>query len=407
MSEPNGPPSAGGPGGGSGGGPCAGLRVLEFATMVSGPFAGQYLADLGGEVIKVEPLAGDPMRLVRPIHGGLSAIFLQFNHSKRSIALDLKAEDGLRIARDLAHTADVVLENNRQGVMDRLGLGYEALSAGNKRLIYLSVTGFGETGPYADRPAYEHLLQAYSGMMSNQGEDGAVAPIKNLVVDKSTALLGVNAILAALLHRERTGLGQRLSISLMRAVASFLLPEQITSDTFLADGVARPERRNSFIPIRTADGYVQGYVLLRGHCEAICRTFGREDLLDDPRFRDSHGLIANYEAFWEEMQAVAGKFTTAQLIAGAARHGAPLAPVNTVPQFLDDPQVRHSAVFAYLDDPALGPVRLINHPVTFEKSPAAPPRRAPLLGEDTNALLAELGHNPEQQAALRQRQIVA
>jgi formyl-CoA transferase len=381
--------------------------VLEFATMVSGPFGGQLLADLGADVIKIEPISGDPMRIVRPIHHGMSAIFLQFNRSKRSIALDLKTGEGLRVAQELAATADVLLENNRNGAMERLGLGYEALAASNRRLIYASVTGFGQSGPYAERPAYEHLLQAFSGVMHHQGEGGKVRAINNLVVDKSTALLSANAILAALLHRERTGVGQRLSISLMNAAASFLLPEHITGDTFLAPGAEPRSQQSSFIPVETADGFVLGYVQQRPHFIAICRTFCREDLIDDPRFKDTASIIENREAMWREMQASARTFSTAQLAADAARNGAPLAPVNTTSQFFDDPQVRHSEIFAHVDDPVLGPLRLITHPVTYERSPARVPCGAPRLGEDTAAILDELGYSTERQSRLRENGAVA
>lgn len=387
--------------------PLAGIRVVELATMVSGPFAGQLLADLGAEVLKIEPLSGDPVRLLPPRHEGMSPIFMHFNRNKRSIALDLKSPDGKDLARQLAARADVVLENNRNGAMKRLGLDYASIAAANPRIVYMSVTGFGADGPYADRPAYEHLLQAYSGLMRLQGGAGDPMGISNVLVDKSSALLASNSILAALFARERTGQGSCLLISLMGAVAAFGLPEHLNNQTFLAPGAAKRPPRSTSYPVRTADGHVNGYFQQRQHFEALCRTFGREDLLDDPRFASDVDIFANLSAIWDEMSIVSHRFTTAELVEAAGVHGVPLAPVNTVDEFLEDPQVVHARVFTTIEDAELGDVRQINHPTRWGGE--IPPIRnlAPRLGADTDAVLADLGLDESRIAALRERKVVA
>src|SRR6516225_1742088 len=197
-------------------GPCSGLRVLELGSMVSAPLAGQILADMGAEVIKIEPPEGDPMRRVGPFHKGMGALFMTVNRNKKSVVLDLKASRDLELATELALSADVLIHNMRPRVMDRLGLGYEALQSANPKLIYTSISGFGESGPYASKPAYDHVLQGMTGVMYLQGRGDTPEPIRNLMVDKSTATITASAILAALLYRERNdGQGQRIDASLL------------------------------------------------------------------------------------------------------------------------------------------------------------------------------------------------
>jgi crotonobetainyl-CoA:carnitine CoA-transferase CaiB-like acyl-CoA transferase len=394
-------------GGSAGAGPCAGLRVLEFATMVSGPFGGQLLGDLGADVIKVEPLSGDPLRSIRPAHGGMSSTFIQFNRNKRSIAVDLKSPQGVAIARELAASADIVIENNRTGVMQRLGLDYDTLRQANPAIIYASVTGFGASGPYADRLAYEHLLQAFSGVMRLQGRDGPPMGIQNVVVDKSSAMFVTNAILAALLHRERGGSGQKIDLSLMAAAASFLLPESMTNDSFLDPAAEQVKGPDTFFPVETADGHVIGYLQQRSHFVALCRVFGREDLIEDARFQTAWDIFSKLPVIWAEMQAVARDFTTAHIVEAAGREGMPLAPINSMRDFIADPQVVHGGVFQTVEAPGLGPVRHIGYPATLSESPASIRMVAPRLGEHGADILAELGRSPDDIAALREQRVIA
>jgi crotonobetainyl-CoA:carnitine CoA-transferase CaiB-like acyl-CoA transferase len=242
-------------------GPCRGLRVLEFATMVSGPFAGQMLADLGAEVTKAEPTTGDPLRGVQPGHNGLSAGFALFNRNKRSIGIDLKSSEGRALARELALSSDVLIENFRPDVMARLGLDYDSLREENPGLIYVSISGFGVDGPYSARPAYDHVIQAMSGTMPGLGSKAQPLPVPNSIVDKVTSVTATNAVLAALVFRERHGgQGQKVSLSLLDSYAAFMLPDLMVNDFFQAPGVERVRSVNTYHPIPTSDGHVMGHI---------------------------------------------------------------------------------------------------------------------------------------------------
>lgn len=388
-------------------GACAGVRVIEFATMVSGPYGGQMLGDLGADVIKVEPIAGDPLRAIRPSLGGASGMFLQFNRNKRSIAVNLKTAEGREVAERLIASADVVIENNRNGAMSKLGLGYEQMAEVNPRLIYMSVSGFGDSGPYADRLAYEHLLQAMSGVMLAQGQGEVPVGIQNVVVDKSSALLGANAILAALYHRERTGAGQRLTISLLSAVAAFLLPELLGRETFVEGEVEPGATGGTFFPVQTRDGHVLGYLQQRSHFVALCQTFSREDLIDDPRFQDAWGIFSNLSLIWDLMRDNARRMSSEEATEAAATYGVALATINDLVDFIEDRQVRHAGIFSEVADPELGLVRQIGPAVSFEKTPAAIRTLAPRLGQHSTEILNELGFDHGQRDAFFAARAVA
>lgn len=385
----------------AGAGPCAGLRVIEFATMVSGPFCGQMLADLGAEVIKLEPLEGDGLRAVRPEYKGLGTLFVHYNRGKKSIGLDLKSAQGAEVVRDLVRSADVVLENFRPGVMDRLGMGYEALSAINPRLVYVSISGFGSSGPYVDRAAYDQVIQGLTGYMWAQGEYQSPQPIRNPVVDKISAVTAFHSTLAALLHRERGGSGQHVSVSLMDAYAAFIMPGLVNNETFPDAGLERYPPRAVFHTVKTQDGYVMGHVQTNAQFTGCARAFGREDIVDDPRFANPRERLTHIAQMWDEM-AVGGKTrTTAQIMKEAVAHSVPLGPVNTVQQFLDDPQARHNQTFVDFQDPDYGVVRQMNFPARLEGSPANVQARAPRMGEHTDVILEGLGLSAQQVADLK------
>lgn len=372
--------------------PCEGIRVIEFCTMVSGPFAGQMLADLGAEVIKVEAIGGDPMRFVRPEHKGIGALFLHVNRNKKSIGLNLKSSEAIGIARALAANADVVIENFRPGVMDRLGLGYESLKAENPGLIFVSISGFGTSGPYADRAAYDHVIQGLTGIMRVAGTAGKPVPVRNIIVDKTASMSATNAILAALLQRERAGGGgQRISVSLLDSFAAFSLPEMIVNHTFLEPGADTRPPVDIYHPLETSDGYVIGHIQLDAQFAAACRIFGREELIEDPRYCTMAERAMHFEQMWSEFAAPARTMTTGAIIEAANEHSLPMAPINTVEEFLEDPQGQHSRAHFVHQDPELGPIRLLGYPATLEGSPARVEARAPFLAEHTVELLHELG----------------
>lgn len=377
-------------------GPCSGLRVIEIATMVSGPFAGQILGDLGAEVIKVEMPGGDPMRTNRPAHKGMSAYFALFNRNKKSIALDLKSDTGRAMARDLIDSADIVLENFRPGTMDRLGLGYEELRKTNPGLIYAAISGFGEDGPYAGKPAYDHVIQALSGLMPILGSPEDPAPISQIIADKIASLMCSNAILAALYHRERSGgLGQKVSISLMKAYAAFVLPDILNNHFFQTEGVERIPNIKIHHTLATRDGHVMGHVQLPAQFEGLCRMFGRDELISDARYNTPWARISRYADMWKEFAAPAAELTTDEVLALAETHGVPLGRVNDVEGFLSDPQAIHSKSFIDVQDPEFGPLRMAGFLADFETSPASLRLRAPKLGEHGDEILRALGKSEE------------
>ena len=388
-------------------GPCAGIKVLEITTMVAGPMAGQMLADLGADVTKIEAMGGDPMRHLRPRHQDMAAGFMAMNRHKRSIQLNLKDPQGQKIARDLALQTDVLLENARPGVLDRLGLSYESLREENPGLIYASVSGFGPDGPYAQRPAFDQVIQAVSGAMYLQGGWVAPAPFRTMMVDKYSASAMASAITAALLHRERSGgEGQRVSVSLLDAFSSFSLIDNLYNHMWL-DGEDKIPAINVTIPIRTADGMVMGHIQTDDQFARICRLLGREELIDDPRFQGAWNRLSNIEAMWRELEKTTQTLPTAEIMEGVGREGVPIGPVNRIEDFLADPQARHNQSIVEYSDDTYGRVLFTNYPARFEKTPAQVAARSPTLGEHTGEILAELGYSPEDIEAARDAGVAA
>jgi formyl-CoA transferase len=376
-------------------GPCSGLRVLELGSMVSAPLAGQILADMGAEVIKIEPPEGDPMRKVGPFHNGMGALFMTVNRSKKSLVLDLKAPRDLEVALDLALSSDVLIHNMRPRVMDRLGLGYEALRSDNPKLIYTSISGFGESGPYASKPAYDHVLQGMTGVMYLQGRGGAPEPIRNLMVDKSTATITASAILAALLHRERSGgQGQRIDASLLNAFSWFGLTDNIGNYTFQTPDAQKAPALDIHHPLRTSDGWVIGHIQTDDQFAAACRLFDRQDLLDDETWKSAARRIARNGDMWRELGREATTMTRAEVLERAESEGVAIGPIYTLEEFFEDPQVRSSNVYVDHEDPEFGVIRQMNFPVRFSRSKVDVAARAPLLGEHTEAILRNSKREP-------------
>lgn len=369
-------------------GPCSGLRVLELGSMVSAPLAGQILADMGAEVIKIEPPEGDPMRRVGPFHKGMGALFMTVNRGKKSIVLDLKIPGDLELATELALSSDVLIHNMRPGVMDRLGLGYETLQSANPKLIYTSISGFGESGPYASKPAYDHVLQGMTGVMYLQGRGGTPEPIRNLMVDKSTATITASAILAALLHRERSGgQGQCIDASLLNAFSWFGLTDNIGNYTFREPDVQKVPPLDIHHPLRTSDGWVIGHIQTDAQFAAACRLFGREDLLDDESWKSPAKRIERNGDMWRELGQKAMAMTRAEVLTRAESEGVALGPIYTLDEFFEDPQVRSNEVYVDHEDPDFGVIRQMNFPVRFGRSTIDVGARAPLLGEHTGEIL--------------------
>lgn len=374
-------------------GPCAGLKILELGTsMVSGPLCGQILGDLGGDVIKVEGRHGDMMRTVPPIHDGMSGQFLQFNRNKRSIVLDFKDPADREVVMELIRQADVLVENFRPGVTKRLGLDYEAVRAENERLVYVSVNGFGATGPYAALPAYDQVIQGIAGFMNFQGTDEEPAAIKSVMVDKITALSAATAALGALVHRERGGSGQHVEVRMLDAFAAIMLPELLASRTFADQPAGRLPSKSIYRTMRTLDGHVVGLIVQDSQFQGICRALGCDELLQDERFATAPGRFVAMEEILTILETKTSTMTTRDLLDLLWKDSEiAIGPVNDLDAFLHDPQVKFNETVVESDDPELGRIRQLGPFASFESTPLEARGRAPRLGEHSGQIRADLG----------------
>lgn len=388
-------------------GPLAGIKVLEITTMVAGPLAGAMLADLGASVTKIEGPTGDPFRWVPPMRNGLSAHFLSVNRRKRSIALDLKSSEGQAIAQALAAEADVMLVNIRPAAMKRLGLDYENLSKANPGLVYVIISGFGPDGPYADRPAYDQVIQGLSaGMYLQSGGKLPATPLRSMFVDKFTATAAASAISTALYHREKNGgVGQFISVPLLKAFSFLNLVDNVYNYVF-ADSQDKLIAPNVTRPFRTSDGVFMGYFQTDELFASVCRAFGTEHLIHDERFNAPMKRVSNWEAMWVELEKGSIRMTSDELEALAVSEGLPVAKLKSVEEFMEDPQVQHLGCVEHYDTDDYGPITQIAHPVDFQGTPALGGGVAAQLGEHTDEVLRELGYDDERISALHAAKLV-
>lgn len=379
---------------GTGQGPLAGVNVVEITTMVAGPLAGAMLADLGASVTKIEGTTGDPFRWVPPMHKGISAHYLAVNRRKRSIALDLKAADGQAVAQSLAAKADVMIVNTRPAAMQRLGLDYETLSKANPGLIYVMISGFGPDGPYADRPAYDQVIQGLSGAIYIQSDGTLPAkPLRSMFVDKYSATAAASAVSTALYAREKNGgTGQFISVPLLKAFSFLNLQDNVYNYAF-GESHDRMVPPNVTRPFRSSDGVFMGYFQTDELFAAVCRAFGMEHLIGDERFNTPMKRVGNWDAMWIELEKGSIKMTSDELEALAISEGLPIGKLKSVEEFMDDPQVRHLGCVDRYDTEEYGPITQIAHPVDFYATPALGGGVAAQLGEHTDEVLRELGYD--------------
>lgn len=383
-------------------GPLAGFRVLDLSAVVSGPLTGALLADQGAEVIKVERTgAGDIQRHVGSQRNGYSGFFHVLNRGKRSLAADLGTAEGVDIVRRLARSADVVIQNFRPGVVDRLGIGYATLSADNPGLVYLSISGFGQTGPRARQRAYDPIIQCYSGMAEVQGRIHPEHPdqpeqVNMLLLDKLTAATGCQAVTAALLARSKSGQGQHIELSMLDTAIAFSWCDVAADLILQGDGVEqRPPVGASGTVQRFADGWGATMTLTQAEFEGMCRAYGVPELAADPRFSSLEARLGNREAMRDALAEVIAPIAAALPVADAeARFTAeqvPFARVRRLRDLHQDEQVRHNEMFRDLEHPVAGWLRDARPAARFSATPAAPGAPAPTVGQHTREILAEIG----------------
>ncbi|WP_290649786.1 CoA transferase [Aquisalimonas sp.] len=392
-------------------GPLSGYRIVDLTAMVSGPLATMTLADQGAEVIKVEnPAGGDYTRLAANRRNGYSASFLNNNRNKRSVALNLKSDEGLEILLRLVGGSDVFVQNFRPGVIERMGLGERALRGIDPSLVYASISGFGAAGPYAAKPVYDPLVQALSGLASVQGADDAARPqlVRTILPDKLTGWVAAQAITAALLHRAHTGEGQHVQVSMLGAVLAFLWGSDMGSQTFVGGELPQAEAA-SFIDLiyATATGYISVAVQTDREWQALTRALDHPEWLEDPRFLSPALRQQHIDARLQLTQAVLYERTAEEWLQRLEAHGVPCAPVLTRSEVVHHPQVRDNALVLESDHAQAGRLRQAAPPADFSLTRAGIRHGAPALGADTDGILAELGYDEAARQRLRDRGVTA
>ncbi|MFQ5742496.1 MAG: CaiB/BaiF CoA transferase family protein [Acidobacteriota bacterium] len=384
-------------------GPLRGLTVIELAHIMAGPVCGLMLADMGADVIKVEKVpGGDPSRgFLPPAIDGEAAAFMMLNRNKRGIAVDLKRKEGKALVRRLLGTADVVIENFRTGTMERLGLGYESLRQGNPGLIFCEISGFGRSGPFAGLGGFDLIAQGYSGLMSLTGEGPGRPPVKCGVplTDITAGILAAMGVLAATVHRAKTGEGQRVDTSLFEAGIIHTYWQSAialaTGESPGPMGTAHPLNA-PYQAFETADGWINVGASSQATWERLPQVLQMPELLEDPRFRDNAGRMVHRAELVELLGSCFRKRTTAAWLRRLEAAAIPAGPVASITEMLEHPQTAARQMVTEVEHASVGTVRTLGLPVKFSDTPGGARCAAPLLGEHTREVLRQWGYNEEE-----------
>ena len=392
--------------------PLSGVRVIDVTQIMAGPFCTMLLGDMGADVIKIEkPDGGDDIRRSGPpFVAGDSAAFLNIGRNKRSVVIDIKTPEGSKIVRRLARAADIFVQNLRPGRIEGFGLGYDDLRAVNPSIVYATITGYGRTGPYKDKPGFDLMAQGMSGIMGVTGHPGQ-PPVKVSVpiTDLNAGLFTAFGVLAAYVNRLKTGTGQHVDSSLLEAGVAYTFWE---SAIYFATG-SPPGPNGSahqlsapYQALPTSDGYLTIGGATQSNWERLCRAVGRAELLSDPRFTANADRMANRAALERTLSETFMTRTTAHWLGVLDRAGVPCGPINDMSQVYDDPQVIARDMVVEIDHPTAGAIRNVGIPVKFSETPGTVRRPPPRLGEHTHEVLVEFGYTADEIAALEHRGIV-
>jgi CoA:oxalate CoA-transferase len=385
-----------------------GIKILDLTRVLAGPFATMILADLGAEVIKVEiPLSGDDARQFPPFQGGESAYFMSINRNKKSLTLNLKVEEGREVFLQLLRKCDVLVENFRPGTMEKLGLGYDRLKREQPGLIYAATSGYGQTGPYSQRAAYDAVVQALSGLMSitSSEKDGKPTRVGTSIGDITAGLYTAIGILAALVERQRSGVGQMVDVAMLDCQVAIL---ENAISRYLASGIVpRPigNRHPSIVPFEpfeTLDGQIMIAAGNDSLWHKFCKAVGLDDMALDPAFSSNAKRNENYEPLRERVSAAMRRKATAEWQTVLENAGIPNGPIQSIDQVVQDPQMRAREMLVEIEHPSAGRVTIPGVPVKLSETPGSVRTPAPCLGEHTAEILANmLGLSPAEINALR------
>ena len=380
-------------------GPLNGLKVIDLTSMVSGPVAAAMLADQGAEVIKVEPLHGEQMRLMGKPINELPAMFFSCNRGKQSLAMDLKSDPGKQVLWRLIEEADVLLQNFRPGAMQRMGFPEEEVRAKNKRLIYVSISGFGDYGPYAHQRVYDPIIQALSCATDIQANRITRDPemFRVIIADKVASLTAAQAIASALYHRERSGDGQHIKVSMLDAMLAFFWPEGMGGITY-ADNEYDPSETSGSMDLiyPTQDGFITAGVISDKEWVGMCRALDREDLIEDPRFATAGARLQHVQERKEITMAEIAKWPSADILERLQAHDVPNAPLLRRMELLAHPQIQASETIQRTHFDGFGEVRQARPAARFSETPSEIRGPAPKLGEQSKSILAGLGYSAEE-----------
>ena len=388
-------------------GPLTGLKVLDLTGMVSGPVAAMMLADQGAEVIKVEPVNGELVRHMAAPHNGVNPVFFSCNRGKKSIALDLKSEEGKKILLKLASEADIFMQNFRPGAIERMGFGEDVIRKLNEKIIYVSISGFGNRGPYANSRVYDPVIQALSGATDIQAdrETGKPKMFRIIIADKVTALTTAQAISSALYAREKHGTAQHIELSMLDCMISFFWPEGMAGIVYAENEIdVRKLQGSQDLIYQAEDKYITAGAVSDAEWKGMCKALKREDLIDDERFATPAGRVANAQIRKEITGEEIAKWKSSEILKRLQEEGVPSAPLLDRMELLDNDQILANESILRVNIDGFGEVRQARPAARFSKTPSELSRPAPKLGEHTHDILSSIGYdNSERENLIREK----
>ena len=379
-------------------GPLKGVKVLDLTSMVSGPVGAMILADQGAEVIKVEPVSGELVRHMAAPHNGLNPVFFSCNRGKKSIALDLKSDEGKDILFKLAENADVFMQNFRPGAIDRMGFGEKVIRKLNENIIYVSISGFGNVGPYANSRVYDPIIQALTGATDIQADRATGEPkmFRIIIADKVTSLTAAQAISSALFAREKHDISQHIELSMLDSMISFFWPEGMAGIVFAENEVdMRKLQGSQDLIYKAKDRHITAGAVSDAEWKGMCRALNREDLIEDERFATPAGRVSNSQERKEITGQEISKWNSQEILSRLQAEGVPSAPLLDRMELLGNEQILANESILRLNYERYGEVRQARPAARFEKTPSEINSPAPLLGEHGREILMEIGYSEE------------